>query len=726
MRNKLAILFIASLFLTCQARADFYSGLDGSDFDGEAYFSSPSPAQAQSDSESDGETKKHNHSKHSTPPIKLLRLKLQEMYNNKTQGASMYAPTSDTPSAYKGEVETSEYASHELKEEFENMAPDGFEADEQAFEETTKKSFFKRMKKNSDSENKEDVILDCDTIDYDTPNYLIYARGNVSVEFVKQNATVKADVITFDRANNTIKAEGNVKIIKLGRVVTGDYIFVDLNEENALIENPLTEAPNITMKAKRGYVYSDKIVQEQGSIKVDGNYPIEFHSNNNGASTRGMLMPKNQSLTNDMEKGIIKFTAKDIKVTQKGDLETIAIKRGKLSKGSRTIFKVPAVKIYTNKNHEYLESNIWEIGAYRGLGVYTGPGWVFELPKGSVLKAMPILNYKSGIGVGALGRFSSGTNNTIAAYGSAASKVIVYGKQKLDDDLFLQYGVNGYMDEWFLGKRRPKYGVSLVYNKGYSSRDFILKDRTSSFKHRLEAGYFQDLDFDRHFENIQGGRNIGTPRFRYMAEANQNFFEYQNPEKLTAFTLGVSSQLSASLYGTGDTQVIGRLGPRIHTQYKRWMQDIGYYFSAYDDNTPMPMFDAYRYGKQNLYMREYFRICRWLTVSWLGSFNLSNDSPNHKSIQGNAFYISVGPDDLKFNIGYDFVRQNLRCTVDVMMDAKGAKVEYDKLEIKQTKKPAKEKEPVVAKKTPANTAPTAPKVLKKAIVEDVKVMEEVL
>ena len=186
------------------------------------------------------------------------------MYNNKTQGASMYAPTSETAPSYKGEVETSEYASHELKEEFENMAPDGFEADEQAIEETTtKKSFFKR-KKASNTEDKEDVILDCDTIDYDTPNYLVYARGNVSVEFVKQKATVKADVITFDRANNTIKAEGNVKIIKLGRVVTGDYIFVDLNEENALIENPLTEAPNMTMKAKRGYVYSDKIVQEQG------------------------------------------------------------------------------------------------------------------------------------------------------------------------------------------------------------------------------------------------------------------------------------------------------------------------------------------------------------------------------------------------------------------------------------------------------------------------------
>ena len=72
----------------------------------------------------------------------------------------------------------------------------------------------------------------------------------------------------------------------------------------------------------------------------------------------------------------------------------------RLFKGDKTIFKTPSIKVYTNKNHDYAETNHWEIGGYRGLGIYAGPGVVFELPKGSVLKAMPILNYKSGFGVG--------------------------------------------------------------------------------------------------------------------------------------------------------------------------------------------------------------------------------------------------------------------------------------------------------------------------------------
>ena len=434
-----------------------------------------------------------------------------------------------------------------------------------------------------------------------------------------------------------------------------------------------------------------------------------------------MLMPKGASVTESMENGLIKIEVKDIKIKQKGDLETISITKPRLYKGEK-VYKLPSAHLYTNKNHDFVEKNGFEIGVYRGLGLYAGPGVVFELPKGSVLKAMPILNYKSGFGIGGFGRFSSGTNQTMLGYGTANSKFVGYGKQKIDDDLYLHYGVNGFMSEWFMGRRRPKYGVSLVYDKGYGSNGFLLKDRHSSFRHRVEGGYFQDLDFDGHFEHLSGN-NIGTTRFRYMAEARQSFFERVNKEELKAVTFGLVSQLSASVYGTGDTQVVGRLGPTLHTQYKRWMQDLGFYFSAYDDNTPMPVFDAYRYGKQNLFIREYFRVNKYLTVSWFGSINLTNDSPNGRDFQENAFYFSIGPDDMKLNLGYDFIRENLYCSVEMMMDAKGAKIDYETLEIKQEKKASKDKKPVVNN---TYTAPTKQKVLQRAVVEDVKVYEDVL
>ena len=56
-------------------------------------------------------------------------------------------------------------------------------------------------------------------------------------------------------------------------------------------------------------------------------------------------------------------------------------------------------------------------------------------------------------------------------------------------------------------------------------------------------------------------------------------------------------QGSAAVYGTGATQFIGRMGPLAHVQYKNWMQDIAYYQTAYQDESPMPRYDAYRYDE---------------------------------------------------------------------------------------------------------------------------------
>ena len=721
MKRKIITLSILSLFFTLSAKADFVMP-DNLESASDAFFI---PSSTYS---SDYLTPAKPREKGGTiPPIKKLRLNIQNwQYENSLKNTEL-APTPKEESIYSVETSTSEYVSKEETEDFEDMTPDGFEADEETVEERGRKKLFagKKEKKAELEDEQNNIILDCDNVDYDTPNYLIKATGNVSIEFVKQKTTVKADIITFDRINNTIKAEGNVRILKSGKVITGDYIFVDLNEENALIENPLCTSDSIEIKAKKGYVYGDKITQEDGFINVKDSYPIVLHQNKRAPQLYRMLTRKDETLTEDIENGIVKFRADSIKIKQKGDLEVISIKKGRVSKGKRFDFKIPAVKVYTNKNHDYAETNYWEIGNYRGLGLFTGPGWVFELPKGSVLKTIPFINAKNGAGVGLMGRFHSGTNTTTAAYGTAAGRFFVYGKQELDDDLFLQYSVNSYMDEWFLGRRRPKYGISLVYNKDYASNNFLIPNKLSAFKHRFDVGYFHDSDFDSGYEDIYSSGKMGTTRFRYMAHAEQNLFEYKNPEKLKAFSLGIMSQLSAAVYGTGDTQIIGKLGPHASMQYKRWMQDIAYLFVEYDDHSPMPRYDAYRYGSQYLALREYFRICKWLTVSWYGAINTTNDTVNGKRLGENIFYFSFGPDDFKVHIGYDFVRQTLRTYVDIMMDAKGANIEYNKFEITQDKKAPKDNKPV-DKKANANLAPTQPKVLQKAVVEDIKVMDDVL
>ena len=721
MKLKTTILLISTLFAVNASFAEpsYYAQ--------ESFFT---PAgMGMTNTQSDETKKQEEENKRETiPPLKRLRLSVQAWNQERQAKKNELAPTDPNASIYKTDTDTSDFASKEVEENFdENMMPDGFEADEEAIEENKKaKHWFKGKNDTPEKpEDTENIVLDCDNVDYDTENYCIYATGNVNVEFVKHDTTVQADKITYDRMNNTIKAEGNVKILKNGQIINGDYIFVDMNEENALIENPSTSTDTIEIKARKGYVYGDKIVQEQGSITVDQSYPINLHPSG-GLQLHRMIVPKEATLQNDMLNGLVKVKAKEITIKQKGDLEVIAIKRTDIKKGKWTLLKVPALKVYTNKNNDYVETNSWELGSYPNLGMYIGPGFVFELPKGSVLKAMPLLTYNHKIGVGAIGRFHSGTNFTQAGYGTSKSKILVYGRQTLDDNLYLEYAMNDYMDDWFLGRRRPKYGVDLVYDKSYSSENFLLKGRPSTYRHRAEVGYYQDMSSDSYYGKLHS-MNIGTLRTRYMAQAAQSLYNYKNIEKQTAVDLSIVGELSAALYGTGDTQIIGRIGPRLHTQWKRWMQDIGYFQSVYNDNTPMPVFDAYRYGKSNVYAHEYFRICKYLTLSWLGSINLSNDAGNDRLFQENRFFLSIGPDDIKFSIGYDTVREGTFFNVMIMTDAKGAQVDYDKLVIKQEKKASEEKEIKQPAKpqTEFQNSNKAP-VLQYAQVEDIKTVEDVL
>ena len=151
-------------------------------------------------------------------------------------------------------------------------------------------------------------------------------------------------------------------------------------------------------------------------------------------------------------------------------------------------------------------------------------------------------------------------------------------------------------------------------------------------------------------------------------------------------------QGSAALYGTGDTQFIGRIGPRLHTQYKYWMQDIAYFASAYQDNTPLKVYDTYRYGHGCINIREALRLNKYVSLAWSGTINVTGDSPNGKPFQECTFLVSLGPDDFKINLGYDWVREHTYFGIAIAMNTKGSGIEYEKLVIKHPERLAKSDE----------------------------------
>lgn len=558
-------------------------------------------------------------------------------------------------------------------------------------------------------EVKNQALLDCDTMEYFSDKTELHADGHVVMFFPKNNSTIKADRVVYNQTSNLIKAYDNVVLISDGKEILGDYMLVDLNEENSYMDNPATDTFQIRSRAKKGYMYGDKIIQEQGSIYVTKKTMIHLKSEMFGPDLDTMYVANQDksSYKTDSHGDKFKIRTDDLIINSKPEHDTITLKHAEIYFNEKKVGTIPSITMHTNKAQDYIEGNYPELGSITNLGMYAGPGFVFDTPGGTTLKLIPILNYDSQFGFGGLAKFKSATNKTDFGYGSVNNLPLIRGKQKLDDNLYIQYGANQYLDDWFLGFRMPKYMGEVIYEDLFMNDDFLGKNLHMDFKHRIAAGYVQDNEVGSGNVGKLGSEgNVGTMRLKYMAELAQTVYshnvdsrflasawsqEVKDKDSILATRLDMVFQGSAAVYGTGDTQMIARFGPRLHTQYKYWMQDLGYFLSGYSDQTPLVLFDKYMYGRSNAYIRESLRVSKYLTLSWFGSLNLANDSWDGNMIQENGFYFSIGPDDIKLNVGYDTVRQQTFVTMALNLDAKGSSVEYKRMEIKNPEKVGKNK-----------------------------------
>ncbi len=529
-----------------------------------------------------------------------------------------------------------------------------------------------------------DVILDCDNIVYDEVKDELEAIGSPVLVFPPQKVSLKADKMTYNKSSNILKAYGNVELIKENSKIYGDYIQINMNEENAFMDNVKFKQANFVVNTRKATAENDKIILDEGNMTSDESYRLDLRTRMIGGQdfSRMLIDDDERSYLSDTIGDVpFKIKAEEVKVEGKKDHDTITLKKGTVYYGDKKLFRFKRFTAHTDKDQSYFEASYPELGSRSRLGMFAGPGFMFDLPNGSVVKAIPFLNYKNDLGVGGALKYRSANNVTDFAYGSAEDIFVLKGRQRLDDKLYLQYGINSYMDDGFMGRNMAKYAAEIYYKDETLVKDTLAKNLDLRFRQKAGIGYMHNTDYNKYFGNIPN-KDIGTTRFKYIADIEQSLYKYENREKLQLFDLGLVLQGSAAVYGTGDTQFVGRIGPRIHSQYKRWMQDIGYFQAAYDDNTPLARFDTYRYGRSSVYIREALRINKYLAVGWSGNINLSNDSPNGEMFQENAFIVSLGPDDFKVNLGYDFIRQQTYFSFAIAMDMKGSSLDYKKMEIK--------------------------------------------
>lgn len=535
------------------------------------------------------------------------------------------------------------------------------------------------------------IVLDAKNIYYVEKDDVIIAENSASVKFPRQKITVTADKFEYSNTNNIVKAMGNVVINGGGHKIFSDYIQVNINEEEISIDKILADFPNFKIEAKNGISKDDTLYLYDGYLHAKEAKRLTMPSRMiRGVSPDGLVPVEENDkyyiqnkLVDDNNTTIF---AERVYIDAKDDHDVISLKKAKIHYGKNKLFSIPSITAYTDKSHSVFEASYPELGTFSQLGFFAGPGFAFEVPHAGVMKIIPFLNYrKKHIGVGGAVRYRSANNFTEFAYGSASDVYMLKGYQYLDDNLTFRYGINSFMEDWFLGPRRPKYAAELMTSGGHTIHNSLHKGLNLDYRYLASLGYYQNSMYNINFENFHES-NFGTLRGRYMAQIQQDLYKYYNRKNHTRFMLSALLQGSAAIYGNGGTQFIGRAGLSAQSQYKYWVQNISYFLSASQDGTPMQRFDAYRYGTSSVMILEAIRLCKFLSLAWSGMLTLSNDSPNNKMLQESSFMFIIGPDDFKVTLGYDYVRKVTYITLGVSLDTASTKLDYNVMEIKNPDK----------------------------------------
>ncbi len=535
-------------------------------------------------------------------------------------------------------------------------------------------NIFKRKKKPAPEPVVEpNIELTADYMEYFPDRFEVEAIGNARVFFKAQNTTLTAHKIVFNYDRNILKAHEDVVLISPTSTTEGDFVKLDLSKPNGWIENPITSTEDIQLSAKEAFLYSDKIEEYDGVAKIIKDDVVKFGGRSFAAyidETR--VFPDPNYKLSDASKGVYKIKANKIIIDSKKDHEVITIKNADLYLKNHRIAAIPSVRIVTNKEHASAETNLPEIGSMAMLGMHVGPAVVLNVPGGSTLKLAPILTYKNDkLGFGGIARFRNSKNMTEIAYGTSVDQIVIRGKQKFAPGWSLEYSRYANQSEWFLGYRMPKYGAQLSY-----SRSDYVPDLQLQFSQKYSAGVFIDKNTWNHHTDYHDAE----ARFRWMTNTYKPFYSYMNEEGTVGLQTGLVAQTAATVYTSGETLGLFRFGPAIRTKLGPWHQAVMFYETATAGKNSPFYFDRYRYGRSNFVIIENLKVCKYLTLGYMGSLAFNSDYDD-KMFQESRIMVGVGPEYARVIVGYDAKRRNTMLLFTMLVGTKDSDVEFKKSEV---------------------------------------------
>lgn len=525
------------------------------------------------------------------------------------------------------------------------------------------------------AQEKTEVVMDSDRVFYNDETNEVEVKGNVKITTKPEKSKITADRGVYSRDFNTIKLYGNVKLHKDGATMAGDYMLVDLANENILVNEPLTNYGTFRIKGREGYAYANKIEMVNGQIELAQKLDTIIASHGFGSFYDRNIIEQHFA-TDELKKARsdkFKIHTREIIIKSQKERDIVTFKDAEIFYKNIKVMRAADLDIYTDKNQGYAETNSMEFGSLNKFGTYIGPGFVFKTPGASTLKLVPALvsNSDDGLGIGVIAKHRSKRNFLEGGWASNSKNLVVRGRYRFNKYWRADYGRHAYINEWINGADRAGYLAQISHQKKWK-----VKDLGATFEQRVSAAliaeYFEDNDRQKDA--------LSTMRYRYQAQLNKNFLSFGDKEQEVWLDIGGRGEISATLYGTGETNAFAKIGPYINSRVNRWGSRINMMIGGIHGGSPFRC-DDYRYGRLTFNVDENIRVNKYLAVGYRGTISPLKDNYKDQLVTENKLYVLAGPEDVKFALSYDSIRHRTAFDIYMMLGTNRYRNTYDKLTI---------------------------------------------
>ncbi len=564
--------------------------------------------------------------------------------------------------------------------------------------------------------SEQNTELLADKISYDPVRELVVAEGNVvisdgpekvygtyaKIDLTRNSALINDPITVLDQVR--IKAREGFKDGKFTKLVDGKLVIpgqtqaaLKQDDFSDLIPDDLsklaTSDPFITNRnSGTADEATDPTANTKSAQAVNANNPNTYGNAKvlDELDMRWDAPAENPSYLDRK----LRWHAKEVDVVRHGDWDDINVKWPSLKFGGMTIARMPQMDFAQDglsEDIEYLGPDIG-IDPDHG-GFYAGPGLDFRAGDGFVRFSPYIsmgagrrrsrsgqdLESVSGFGGGAMVHYMSHKTNASAGYNFLVGTPTILVNRKIGDGKTrLILSANEDYDHGMFGWERPRYGGQLTDTRmlarkgGFALRSFFSAGAMhDEFFPTNNADFFVERPSKK---PVTAGR--AQAQFQLSSRPLLDIGDRKNNLKVA-----VRAQAGLSAYSTGDFYSVVRGGPQVRLRlFNRFSSINQYYYAATNGDSPF-VFDTYFAGRNSVQTTNQVYINKFLTMGMRTQISVNKDNARNDMLLGNQIFVLFGPEDVKFNLAYDVVRQRSFFGINFMPGKKRKTLYYDEMNI---------------------------------------------